>query len=386
MATKPAAEPRRRGQAAAPAEPRRARPRAAAAARPLRGADLPHGSARRQRAGSSSSGRARIRVVEGGRVLGRPFLDISDRVHDRRRERPPVDGVRARLRELAPLLGLLHGPAGLHPDRPVPRVGRRPQPRRPGLAPLGHPRGSPPLQPQGRPAPGRRRTGTLFAGFGDGGSGGDPDENAQNLSRMLGKMIRIRPKPNGGYSIPADNPFRGRSGARPEIYAYGLRNPYRFSFDRRRGHLTIGDVGQDEIEEIDFVPGRSGGRRRAAAYNFGWDTFEGRNRYESGSAPGHVPPVLQHSHGSGLLLDHGRLRHPRPLARPRLDGPLRVRRLLRRHAAPSRLRRPARARARTGLQRGQPRLVRRGRPRARLRGLAGRARLPHRPPLRQTGV
>jgi glucose/arabinose dehydrogenase len=142
--------------------------------------------------------------------------------------------------------------------------------------------------------------GALYAGFGDGGSGGDPDENAQNLSRMLGKMIRIRPKANGGYTVPANNPFRGRSGARREIFAYGLRNPYRFSFDRRRGHLTVGDVGQDEIEEIDFVAGRSGGRQPRGGYNFGWDSFEGRNRYESGSAPGHVPPVIQHSHGSGF--------------------------------------------------------------------------------------
>src|ERR687895_74310 len=101
--------------------------------------------------------------------------------------------------------------------------------------------------------------GMLYAGFGDGGGGGEPDENAQNLGRILGKLIRIDPRPNGGYDIPESNPFRSRSGARGEIYAYGLRNPYRFSFDRRRGHLTIGDVGQNEFEEVDFVPGRSGG-------------------------------------------------------------------------------------------------------------------------------
>jgi glucose/arabinose dehydrogenase len=139
----------------------------------------------------------------------------------------------------------------------------------------------------------------LYAGFGDGGAGGDPDENAQNLGRMLGKMIRIDPKPNGGYAIPADNPFRNRAGALPEIYAYGLRNPYRFSFDRRTGSLTIGDVGQDEIEEIDFIRGRSGGRQPRGGYNFGWDSFEGRSRYEGGPAPGHIPPVLQRTHGQG---------------------------------------------------------------------------------------
>jgi glucose/arabinose dehydrogenase len=142
--------------------------------------------------------------------------------------------------------------------------------------------------------------GHLYAGFGDGGAGGDPDENAQNLGRVLGKLIRIAPRPNGGYDIPADNPFRRRSGARPEVFAYGLRNPYRFTFDRRRGHLTIGDVGQNEVEEISFVPGRSGGRQPAGGYNFGWDVFEGRNRYEGGSAPGHVPPVIAHDQDGGF--------------------------------------------------------------------------------------
>ena len=87
--------------------------------------------------------------------------------------------------------------------------------------------------------------GMLYAGFGDGGGGGDPDENAQNLGRILGKLVRIDPRPDGGYDIPSSNPFRGRSGARGEVYAYGLRNPYRFSFDRQRGHLTVGDVGQE---------------------------------------------------------------------------------------------------------------------------------------------
>ena len=141
--------------------------------------------------------------------------------------------------------------------------------------------------------------GMLYAGFGDGGGGGDPDENAQNLGRILGKLIRIEPRPGGGYDIPSSNPFRGR-GARGEVYAYGLRNPYRFSFDRRRGHLTVGDVGQDEVEEIDFVPGREGGRAPAGGYNFGWDVFEGRNSYESGSAPRHVPPVIHHDQGGGF--------------------------------------------------------------------------------------
>jgi glucose/arabinose dehydrogenase len=241
----------------------------------------------------------RIRVVQGGRVLGTPFLDIADRV---------TTGGESGLLSMA-------------------FAGDYSQSRRfwvyytdnQGFLQIDQFRAS--ASNRNRADPGSRRSvirvphhrsnhkggqlqvapdGTLLAGFGDGGAGGDPDENAQNLSRMLGKLIRIRPNPNGGYSIPADNPFRNRPGARPEIYAYGLRNPYRFSFDRRRGDLTIGDVGQDEIEEIDFVRGRSGGRAPRGGDNFGWDTFEGRSRYESGTAPGHVPPVLQHTHGQGF--------------------------------------------------------------------------------------
>jgi glucose/arabinose dehydrogenase len=141
--------------------------------------------------------------------------------------------------------------------------------------------------------------GMLYAGFGDGGSAGDPDENAQNLGRMLGKLIRIDPRPGGGYRIPSSNPFVHRSGALGEIYAYGLRNPYRFSFDRRRGSLVIGDVGQDQVEEVDYIPGRSGGRQPRGGYNFGWDSFEGRNRYEAGPAPGRIWPVITETHDDG---------------------------------------------------------------------------------------
>jgi glucose/arabinose dehydrogenase len=156
---------------------------------------------------------------------------------------------------------------------------------------------------------------------------------------MLGKLIRIDPKPNGGYRIPPDNPFRNRTGALPEIYAYGVRNPYRFSFDRRTGSLTIGDVGQDEIEEIDFIHGRSGGRQPRGGYNFGWDSFEGRNRYEAGPAPDHIPPVLQHTHSSGFCsITGGYVLRDRSLGRGWLgqyvygdlcDGTLRLSRLRR---------------------------------------------------------
>ncbi len=139
----------------------------------------------------------------------------------------------------------------------------------------------------------------LYFGFGDGGGGGDPDENAQNTGRLLGKLLRVEPRPEGGYDVPRDNPFVSRGGSRPEVFAYGLRNPYRFSFDRRTGDLTIGDVGQDEVEEIDFVRASRRARRPRGGVNFGWDVFEGRRRHESGSARGHVRPVIQRTHSQG---------------------------------------------------------------------------------------
>jgi len=140
--------------------------------------------------------------------------------------------------------------------------------------------------------------GRLYVGLGDGGGGGDrhgPRGNAQNLGTLLGKILRIDPRPSGGrpYSVPASNPFVGRRGARGEIYAYGLRNPWRFSFDRRTGDLSIGDVGQNEVEEVSFV-------RSGRGKNFGWRPFEGRRRYTTGeSAPGHVRPVIERFHSDG---------------------------------------------------------------------------------------
>jgi len=141
--------------------------------------------------------------------------------------------------------------------------------------------------------------GMLYAGFGDGGGGGDPDRNAQSLGVLLGKLVRIDPKPDGGYRVPRDNPFRRRAGARGEIFAYGLRNPYRFSFDRATGNLTIGDVGQDEVEEIDFLPSAPGGRGPRGGANLGWSVFEGNSRFRSGSVSGHVAPVIERTHDQG---------------------------------------------------------------------------------------
>ena len=138
--------------------------------------------------------------------------------------------------------------------------------------------------------------GHLYLGTGDGGSGGDPDGNAQNKSILLGKLLRIDPRKHGGYSVPHSNPFVHGKGKR-EIYATGLRNPFRFSFDSKTGDIWIGDVGQDLWEEIDHV-----GARRLNGANFGWDRFEGDHVFEgNGSEPSHyVAPVLELSHSDGF--------------------------------------------------------------------------------------
>jgi glucose/arabinose dehydrogenase len=123
--------------------------------------------------------------------------------------------------------------------------------------------------------------GNLFISTGDGGGAGDPEENAQDLGSLLGKILRVNPNPStgGDYTVPPGNPFAGNPAPYDTIWSYGLRNPFRFSFDRLGGSLWIGDVGQDAKEEIDFAaaPGLGGGT------NYGWDCREG-------SLPGPPPP------------------------------------------------------------------------------------------------
>lgn len=137
--------------------------------------------------------------------------------------------------------------------------------------------------------------GFLYMALGDGGSGGDPEGNAQNLGTLLGKILRIHPRPteNAPYAVPSSNPFLGSSGARGEIWAYGLRNPWQISFDRFTGDLWIGDVGQGEIEEIDFQPASSRGGE-----NYGWDRLEGTQAFEGSPPETHVLPVHEYRHGT----------------------------------------------------------------------------------------
>ena len=131
----------------------------------------------------------------------------------------------------------------------------------------------------------------LYIAVGDGGSGGDPLNNAQNLNNLFGSILRIDVDLEKGYGIPETNPFIGIPDARPEIWAYGLRNPWRFSFDKEKGDLYIGDVGQNSWEEINFQPSNSSGGE-----NYGWSQFEGFDDFvdnptiNNAIAPIHVYP------------------------------------------------------------------------------------------------
>lgn len=168
--------------------------------------------------------------------------------------------------------------------------------------------------------------GHLYIGTGDGGSGGDPDRNGQNLQSRLGKLLRIAVDGGTGYTIPAGNPYAGSTctTACPEIWAYGLRNPWKFSFDRQTGDLFIGDVGQGAVEEIDFQPAAASGGR-----NYGWGVYEGNNCYNDsyfGAAgacaalTAHTRPILTYLHDSnGGIAVTGGYRY-RGASSPALQG------------------------------------------------------------------
>jgi glucose/arabinose dehydrogenase len=241
--------------------------------------------------------RGRIRVLHGRRKLASPFLDLRRRVRSSGNEQglfslafaPDYDNTRrfyvcftdgrgdVRIEEFRASSG--------NPDR-ADRGSRRLVLRVRHRSHENHNGGDLEFGPDD----------LLYAGFGDGGGARDPMRNGQDLGTLLGKIVRIDPRSSGGrpYTIPGGNPFRKRRGARGEIYAYGLRNPWRFSFDRSTGDLAIADVGQDDVEEVDFVP-RGAGR----GANFGWSRFEGRHRLHRGSAHGIVMPVIQRLHSRG---------------------------------------------------------------------------------------
>jgi glucose/arabinose dehydrogenase len=143
--------------------------------------------------------------------------------------------------------------------------------------------------------------GKLYVGLGDGGGSGDPQGNGQNLKDLLGDILRIDVDAGDPYAVPSDNPYAGSSSARGEIWASGLRNPWRFSFDPPSGLLFIADVGQDAWEEIDVVPAAQGG------LNFGWNIMEGMHCYGAGTCndTGLTLPVAEYDHSQGCSIIGG---------------------------------------------------------------------------------
>ncbi len=154
--------------------------------------------------------------------------------------------------------------------------------------------------------------GYLYISLGDGGSAGDPQNRSQNTDVLLGKLLRIDVNSGDPYSIPANNPFAD-GGGKPEIWALGLRNPWRFSFDRGTGDLWIGDVGQGKHEEVDFQPAGKGG------VNYGWKQVEGSQCYVDGcDLNAYTPPVMEYSHDDGCSITGGYVYRGRAV--PQLRG------------------------------------------------------------------
>jgi len=243
-----------------------------------------------------------VRIVKDGKLVAKPFLDIHDRVS--------CCGERG-------LLGLAFAPQyGSNDDRffldytdvngntaiASGNVGPDPD--------VADPTSLQVLLSIDQPFPNHNGgdivfgpDGDLYIGMGDGGSGGDPQGNGQSLDTLLGKLLRIDvispPSGSAPYAVPSTNPFVGRAGAKPEIWAYGLRNPWRFSFDSGTGDLWIGDVGQDRYEEVDRATKASGGGHGA---DFGWNVMEASHCYPGGDScdrPGLVLPVTEYDHSQG---------------------------------------------------------------------------------------
>jgi glucose/arabinose dehydrogenase len=260
----------------------------------------------------------RIRIVRDGRLVERPFLDISDRIRS--------GGERG-------LLGL-----AFHPDFPTdPRlfvdytdldgdtvvaeytVGGDPD-AADAVSELVLLRIDQPYANHNGGSVGFGPDGYLYIGMGDGGSAGDPNGNGQRRDTLLGKILRIDVDVEGDrsatpYEIPPDNPFVGQGDARPEIWQTGLRNPWRFRFDRTTGDLWIGDVGQGSWEEIDVARAGVGG------LDFGWNVMEGFACFPSGdgcASDGLRLPVAAYDHGSGCSVTGGLVY--RGTAQPELAG------------------------------------------------------------------
>ncbi len=233
-----------------------------------------------------------IRILQNGALLETPFLDISERVDDGGNEQG--------------LLGL-----AFHPDfaqngffyvNYTEAGGDTVIARFTAAGDIADPNSEVRLLGVTQPFPNHNGGGLafgpdgyLYIALGDGGSGGDPQGNGQNRNTLLGKILRIDVNSGEPYAIPTDNPFGS------EVFHYGLRNPFRFSFDALTGDLWIGDVGQGAWEEIDFLPaGTPGG------INFGWNRFEGMHDYSAGDIPAdYRPPLFEYGHDQGCSVTGG---------------------------------------------------------------------------------
>jgi glucose/arabinose dehydrogenase len=235
----------------------------------------------------------RVRVIEGGQLLPTPFLDVSALITS--------GGERG-------LLGLAFHPSyaqngylyvdytDLQGDTRVVRYTVSGDRNRadPGSATL--------ILTVDQPFPNHNGglvtfgpDGMLYVGMGDGGSGGDPAGNGQNLRALLGKLLRLDVDGGSPYAVPPDNPFVGRADARPEIWALGLRNPWRFSFDRTAGLLYVADVGQNAREEVSIAAASEAG------VNYGWNVTEGSECFGTAACDrtGLRLPVVEYDHSAG---------------------------------------------------------------------------------------
>ncbi|MBK6793173.1 MAG: PQQ-dependent sugar dehydrogenase [Anaerolineales bacterium] len=232
-----------------------------------------------------------IRIFKDGQLMPQPFLNIEDRVDDGSNEMG--------------LLGL-----AFHPDYEqngyfyVNYTGDGGNTRISRFQAVGDsadPNSEQVLMVVDQPFPNHNGgavvfgpDGYLYLGLGDGGAAGDPFKNGQNTGALLGKILRIDVNNGVPYAVPADNPFGN------EVWAYGLRNPWRMSFDRDTGDLWIGDVGQNKYEEIDYLPAGSAG-----GANFGWSIMEASYGYDGTSQPGMFLPAAEYSHDFGCSVTGG---------------------------------------------------------------------------------
>ena len=233
----------------------------------------------------------RIRIYQNGQLLNAPLLDITDRVNDSGNEMG--------------LLGLAFHPNytqnGFFYVNYTGSGGNTFISRFQATGNLADANSESVLLTVDQPFPNHNGgavtfgpDGHLYLGLGDGGSQGDPHKNAQNTNSRLGKILRIDVNNGDPYAIPSDNPFGN------EIWAYGLRNPWRISFDSASGDLWIGDVGQNALEEIDYLPAGSPG-----GANFGWSIMEGNHGYDGSAQPGLLLPAAEYSHDYGCSVTGG---------------------------------------------------------------------------------